>query len=205
MTTNYLLSNWDHNKGGFSIPLQALVNHPDETGQIYERPSFFFKWELENILSKKDYWMARRRNDIRRATFKNGKVWDYIVNKEFETLDAWAYDCGFYADEICYGTNRVYKDCPPVYVTVNELMDAIQRDQFGFLLAMEIGERGKKCLAMYPDGLIVEGTVYDDSHISRGAYGICVTFGGEFYYAKSRLPRGVRVYLPQPGGGYRVC
>lgn len=205
MTTHFLLTNWDHYNGKFYLPFQTLVDRPDEVGEQYERPCFLFKWEIDNIRTRSQYWRARRLKQIRHATFKDGKVWDYVVKKTYETLDLWAHDCGFYADEICYGTNRVYKNHPLVYVTIAMLSDAIHRDQFGFLLSVEVGERGSRCLALYPDGFMVEGTVFNDYHISRGSYDTCITIAGIYYYSKSRLPKGMKLYLPQPGGGYRLC
>lgn len=110
-TINYsktLLSNAQlHSGTTFGIyPITKIFKNENTA---YSKPYFFLDKELYlNIETIHDFVRERLAGNIRhcKIIWKSKRFYDYIVHKEFNSLEEWAVDCGYTIDNIRYGVNR---------------------------------------------------------------------------------------------------
>ena len=98
---NILLDNW--NGYNFGQDLSVLAGNV-----LYQNESdcyFFLKKELGVTA---DTWnAAKAAGQIRHCKPYRGQFMDYVVKKNFDTLEEWAADAGGSLNDVLYGTNRV--------------------------------------------------------------------------------------------------
>jgi hypothetical protein len=171
---NFLINNW--NGRNFGKPFYQIISDFERRDLAYMyQPYFFLKREL--AFTQPDQYQDAKRNDmIRHAKYYRGMWLDYVVGKEFDTLDEWAEDCGADSRDILYGVNRfhmyqrdTYTPHPSRYVTLTRLLDSLGYVcdyTFTELLEKlesktEVPEKGQRCLVKRPDGSIVIARVMD--------------------------------------------
>lgn len=103
MINSTLLNNW--NGYDFGIKLDELANRPDWKWLTYNC-YFFLRSELE-VKDKAQWDIAKRAGKIRHCKIYRGRFLDYVVQKEFNTLEQWVADAGGRIEDVIYGDNRV--------------------------------------------------------------------------------------------------
>jgi hypothetical protein len=117
-----LLSKWNNKFRDFGKTMMQLGSGTNNgSADSY----FFLKRELEYDTYEK--WRhAKRTGMIRHCIIHDGKFYDYIVNKHYDSLEDWLYsvDALFYHD-VLYGSNRIHKGITPNYVTFDRLLQGL--------------------------------------------------------------------------------
>lgn len=136
MINQTLLNNWNQHAGEFSVRFYKIV--PDATAYHNYHPYFFLKRELE--VGTESWKEAKARGVIRHCKIYRGKFLDYVVHKEFNTIEEWVADAGGTMDDVLFGTNRVHKQVynydyttmrgscspgTPKYITLDVLLKAL--------------------------------------------------------------------------------
>lgn len=132
--SDILLDRW--NGYDFGATLSTLANNDDRNWRYHGNACYFFLKKELDVAS--DNWdAAKRRGDIRHCKPYRGQFMDYVVKKNFDTLEEWAADAGGSLDDVLYGTNRVHKQLwllqdgthtytrqagTPMYVELNVLL-----------------------------------------------------------------------------------
>jgi len=85
---------------------------------------FFLERELD--YTTREAWRdAKRKGLIRHCVIHDGKFYDYIVKKHYDSLLDWATSCGGSLSNVLYGTNRVHSGSKPIHVTLSHLLDRL--------------------------------------------------------------------------------
>jgi len=105
------------------IDLAKLTNTPMRRAlcKLY----FFFNRELTvNNTNDPVVYNQLKNDSIRHLIPYKGHYFDYIVNKEYNTLHEWAEENGEDVGNICYGVNRVFNFAEPVrvYIKLQQLL-----------------------------------------------------------------------------------
>jgi hypothetical protein len=82
---------------------------------------FFLKRELD-YKSPQAWKEAKKNGLIRHCIIHDGKFYDYIINKHYDSLTHWIASCGGFMCDVLYGTNRVHIGILPKYVTLGKLL-----------------------------------------------------------------------------------
>jgi hypothetical protein len=119
-----LLSKWNNKFRDFGLSMTDLGRN-NNVGSFDSY--FFLKRELEYNTYKK-WRQAKRDGMIRHCIIHDGKFYDYIVNKHYDSLEDWLYsvdaDASFYHD-VLYGSNRVHRGIQPNYVSFDRLLQGL--------------------------------------------------------------------------------
>lgn len=104
MMNSILKSKWSEGRSAFDVDLGDV-----ETYKVNSHYDFnhylFLKRELEVTA---DNWAEAKRNGlIRHAKLYRGKFLDYVVHKQFNTIEEWVADAGGKMEDVLYGENRV--------------------------------------------------------------------------------------------------
>jgi hypothetical protein len=88
---------------------------------------FFLSSEL-SVKTPVQYVEAIKNKKIRHCIPYNGKYYDYIVKKEFNTLAEWVMDADATAnlEMVCYGTNHLHKGGQSQCITLRLLLSKYQ-------------------------------------------------------------------------------
>lgn len=132
MINQTLLNNWNQDAGEFSVRFYKIV--PDATAYHNNHPYFFLKRELE--VGAESWKEAKACGEIRHCKIYRGKFLDYVVHKEFNTIEEWVADAGGTMEDVLFGTNRVHKQMysyetgmlttgTPKYITLDVLLRAL--------------------------------------------------------------------------------
>lgn len=101
MINQTLLNSW--NGYSFGLTLNQLAGNRE--WYIFEPSYFFLRKELS--VTAQTWNDAKRRGEIRHCKIYRGKFLDYVVRKEFATLQDWVKDAGGRMEDVLYGENRV--------------------------------------------------------------------------------------------------
>ena len=186
-----LLENWSEANGDFGYSLPTLLGQY-LTDESVDNPYFFFEWELDNIRTRGEYWRARRHKQIRHCTIRNGKFYDYMVDREFNSLLELATDSHRPLNSIMYGTNRMHRGYRSISVTITFLVNFIEKDLFRYIFNNRIIRPDTKCVIVYNDVPEI-AMIYDRNDIAY--FTTCIVYRGMTYYRKSDLPNGAQLYV----------
>lgn len=98
---------------------------------------FFFDSELDlPVQTDRKEYVELKNKHIRHLIPYRGRYYDYIVNKEYNTLKEWADENGKNVSSICYGINRIYQntsyfDCANMYITLEKLLKFLDPNYTG--------------------------------------------------------------------------
>jgi hypothetical protein len=208
---NFLIKKWKEFQYG--IPLNHVMD--GVRGDIY-RPNFFLRSEL-SFRTPKDWREALNRGLIHHCKPVNGKWYDYITNKHYDSLKEWANNCNATFDDILFGVNRIYKNHKSTYIHINHLLDKLgYSDTFtSIFLSLEVDKKDlvddPLCLAKRPDGSISVSKVRDKKFdsLDPGSSSdivICVPMDNDGniveYSRRSSLPDGMTIYLRNTCGAF---
>jgi len=112
MTTHLILENADK-LASISIAQLTGVQHPNYGRSSH--PSFFLEWEL--TCTKE---IAIQLGIYRHCKPYKGHFLDYIVRKEYATLEDWVTDCGAQMKQIRFGYQKF--DDQQTHVSLEELI-----------------------------------------------------------------------------------
>ena len=122
MINSFLLNKWTGYS--FGVGLASIIN--ETWTWVYEDAYMFLKREL-SVTNKEQYLKAKTQNLIRHCKPYRGKWLDYVVHKEFDTLEDWVKDCGATMGDILYGVNRVHlstrQPYTPKYICLGHLLE----------------------------------------------------------------------------------
>ena len=79
--------------------LERIILSPKDA----RKPNLYFFDKIELTMNVET---LRERGLFRHCKFYKDKYYDYIVKKEFGTLEEWIADCGALTSNIMYGVNR---------------------------------------------------------------------------------------------------
>ena len=188
-----LNANLDGSSATFSMFAGYMTPDPT-THDTY----FFLRRELD-VTDMNKYKKAYSEGKIRHCKPYRGGWFDYIVRKEFTTLEEWIKDAGDTMENVLYGVNRVYRQDwqktreagkyvgqAPKYVTLETILE-----YYGYVkpppavnsftdianeLNMKITNEGGKCLVKKSDGVIVVGKIIDikQSKFSNTPTQVCI-------------------------------
>lgn len=100
-----------------------LLAGVSNTYTLSEQYYFFFESELSlSIPEDRKEYVEMKNKYIRHLIPYKGHYYDYVVNKEYDTLNDWAIDNNKTVDSILYGYNSRYSHIPKVYITLNKLL-----------------------------------------------------------------------------------
>lgn len=117
----FLLLKWNKHSRDFGKTMMQL-GHVTNNGSA---DSYFFL-ERELDYTTREAWRdAKKKGLIRHCTIHNGKFYDYIVNKHYDSLPDWTTSCGGYLHNVLYGTNRIYNGSKPIHVTLAHLLNRL--------------------------------------------------------------------------------
>lgn len=132
-TINYsktLLSNVQQYTTTFGIyPYNKLFENENTA---YSKPYFFLDKELYLKLKNYDDFLREKKSgNIRhcKILYKSKTFYDYIVHKEFNSLEEWAADCGCTIDNVRYGVNRTYSNECLDYIHIYNLINTFTTDK----------------------------------------------------------------------------
>lgn len=98
LINSILKRKWSEHHDGYAVKFD------DSTHTSY-RQYFFLKRELDVTI---EGWLAAKRvGMIRHCKIYCGKFLDYVVGKEFKTIEEWVADAGGRMEDVLYGENRV--------------------------------------------------------------------------------------------------
>lgn len=104
MINTTLINNWNDNKSSFDVDLSKIDTYGVPRNYDYNH-YLFLRRELEVTA---DGWAeAKKRGLIRHCKIYRGKFLDYVVHKEFNTIEDWVADAGGKMEDVLYGENRV--------------------------------------------------------------------------------------------------
>jgi hypothetical protein len=220
MMNSFLLSKWNGQLFGDA-----------KTWDWSQVNSYFFLMRELLVTNKDQYVNAKKDNLIRHCKPHNGKWLDYIVHKEFATLEDWVKDCGGTLGDVLYGVNRVHQNSnnTPKYIYLNTLLSNLgfvfppvvdippKLDAFVDILkymndSSYVSPRGNKCLIKKPDGSIVIGYVVDLKYYNledRVESHVAVSvpqenpYIADQYIRMSDMPKGMVVYFKTSTGEFR--
>jgi len=121
----FLLNKW--NDVDFGAKFYQIAGTADR----HENNAYFFLSRELTITNHDEYLEAKHEGFIRHCKPYCGRWLDYVVQKEFKTLEAWVNDCGAVLSDVLYGTNRVHQyiwregvkvSQRPVYVQLSRLL-----------------------------------------------------------------------------------
>lgn len=188
-----LITNWKTQTNDFGYSLQQLLCDP-LIDDYTHNPYLYFSWELENICTRREYWKAYGRKQIRRCVIRNGKFYDFMVKRDFNSLEEWATDSNHDVSSIVYGTYHMRRGYKAVYVKLKTLINFIKNDVFLYLLNSNvIGLYTNKCIVVYND-IPTICSVYDRFY--NGEYTTSIVYEGNQYFRKSDLPYNTHLFLP---------
>jgi hypothetical protein len=215
---NFLLSKW--NGDNFGIRLNTLT----DVDRWVHGPTFdsylFLERELQ-FTNSAEWRHAKNRGLIRHVKPYAGKWLDYVVKKNFDTLEEWLNDCNASVDDVAYGVNRVHKGMQPKFVKLKQLLDKLgyveppaEDDSFTHILidvlnaTKDVPVQGQRCLVKRPDGSIVISRVVDlrfcelDCVGTKLAISVPLDREGWFkdYTHMSQLPKDMVVYVRNTDG-----
>jgi hypothetical protein len=98
----------------------------------YAKPYFFLDKELYlNMINYNDFLREKLAGNIRhcRILYASKTFYDYIVHKEFNSLEEWAADCGYSIDNVRYGVNRSYSNHDVDYINIHSLIHNFTADK----------------------------------------------------------------------------
>jgi hypothetical protein len=101
----------------------------------FNKPYFFLEKELYlNMINYNDFVREKLAGNIRhcRILYGSKTFYDYIVHKEFNSLEEWAADCGYTIDNIRYGINRPYissNERNIDYINIHSLVNSFTADK----------------------------------------------------------------------------
>lgn len=98
-----LINNWN---AGRMIGVH-MSNIRQQQNNYGSDPYLFLRKELG--VTHETWEEQKRQGNIRHCKVWNNKFLDYVVRKEFNTLEDWLADCGASLDDVLYGVNRVHK------------------------------------------------------------------------------------------------
>ncbi len=103
MINSTLKSKWNAGRSAFDVDLHDVDTYGYST---YNYNNYLFlKRELEVTA---DGWRDAKKNGmIRHAKLYKGKFLDYVVGKQFDTIEEWVKDAGGKMEDVLYGENRV--------------------------------------------------------------------------------------------------
>jgi hypothetical protein len=101
---------------GISISDITHVQHPRYTST----PCFFLHRELGR--TARDLYQTGHYRHAK--VYPRGGYFDYIVKKEFATLEDWVADCGSTMDNVLYGYNKF--DGQPSYILLSYLLNHLK-------------------------------------------------------------------------------
>lgn len=106
MLNSTLIDNWNASRNKYDVDLTIYETYA--VSEMYVNGHYFFlKRELEVT---KDGWAEAKWNGlIRHCKIYKGKFLDYVVHKEFNTIEEWVRDAGGQLKDVLYGENRVNK------------------------------------------------------------------------------------------------
>jgi hypothetical protein len=202
-----LLQNWNGETRDFDVKSDSLW-HLDTTGYVFN-PYFFLTSELD-VITPRQYRIARQNGGIRHCTVHNHKFYDYIVHKYFDTIHDWAEDAGGTIEKVLYGTNRVIRGERPKYVMLHVLLAKLgypqetRDDTFTSILA-KLGisvdkKQSKRCLVQDENSTITIARLTNCSYnefvlVLPGPNMTPVTR----YSKLSDMPTGTKVFLHSTG------
>jgi hypothetical protein len=86
------------------------LSHASVSWHNFTRPYFFFDRELEHESLVDEVEYARLKNEsIRHLIPYSGRYYDYIAQKEYNTLSEWAVDNGETLENIHYGVVKKHR------------------------------------------------------------------------------------------------
>jgi len=104
MINSILKSKWNEHRSSFDADLSHVETYGVRPHYDYDH-YLFLKRELEVTA---DNWAeAKRKGLIRHCKLYRGKFLDYVVQKQFNTIEEWVADAGGTLEDILYGENRV--------------------------------------------------------------------------------------------------
>jgi hypothetical protein len=122
MINTTLISGWNDVKNSFNADLHNVETygiHPNYDYNHY----LFLKRELGVTA---DTWTEAKKNGlIRHAKLYRGKFLDYIVQKQFNTIEEWVADVGGKMDDVLYGENRVVQGSNWEWDPINRIQKKI--------------------------------------------------------------------------------
>jgi len=197
---NFLLNKW--NGYNFGKTFAEIANGDD---MYTNDPYFFLDRELDYTNRKE--WLEAKRNGLIRHVKPYRKKWlDYVVGKEFNTLQEWVTDCGGTLDDVRYGVNRVHQTNwrgQPLQAKLVCLSHFLR--QIGYEEARHINVPVGKvvsCRIENPDGSTVIGStinkwampIHTDRQYIHDIIRFPMTKGkDEYYYCPSEMPKGTKV------------
>ena len=108
MINEILKDNWNAQVHiGGSMWWYDNKKYPHTDPSTYD-PYLFLKREIGVTATE---WKDAKKNGIIRhcKVIRGGKFYDYIVRKEFASIQDWLQDAGAKLEDILYGTNRIHK------------------------------------------------------------------------------------------------
>ena len=210
-----LLQKWNEQSRDFDVYPDSLW-HATTTGFVFN-PYFFLAPELD-VITPRQYRIARQRGTIRHCTVHNNKFYDYIVKKYFDTIHDWAEDAGCKVHNVLYGTNRVMNGETPKYVMLHVLLAKLgyigqgnesELDESFHHMLTRLGvltekKQSKRCLVQYDDGTI---TIARLTNCSYNEF-VLIVPGPDMtpvttYSKLSEMPPKSKVFLRTPTGQFQ--
>ena len=112
---------------------RRLVDIPD----VHEPYYFFFMDELGVLMQSNKYPKSadsfRQYQELKKTTLRHmipckGEFYDYIVDKNYATLDEWARDNKQSTSNILYGRNRVFSNNHDSYIMLDDLLFTLNKN-----------------------------------------------------------------------------
>lgn len=207
----FLIKKWS--EFNYGIPLNRVM---DEVRGYVHRPSFFLRNELY-FTTPKEWRDAMNRGFVHHCKPHNGKWYDYISNRHYDTIEDWVSACGATLDDVLFGVNRIYMNHKSIYVNIHQLLDKLGYiDTFTSIAeSLDLGgdslRDSRLCLAKRPDGSISVSKIRDKKFDSldpgaRSDIVVCVPIDSDGniteYSRLSQLPVGMTIYLRGTCGAF---
>ncbi len=117
-----LLSKWNKYSRDFGKTMMQLGNETNNGSA----DSYFFLEEELRIKTREAWKEAKKNGKIRHCIIHDGKYYDYIVNKHYDSLEEWLDSANGTYTDVRYGTNRVHNGTKPNYVTLARLLQGLE-------------------------------------------------------------------------------
>lgn len=104
MINSILKSKWNDSKNSFDADLSGVDTYGVHSYYDYNH-YLFLRRELD--VTQENWANAKKDGVIRHCKLYRGKFLDYIVHKEFKTIEEWVADAGGKMEDVLYGENRV--------------------------------------------------------------------------------------------------
>lgn len=207
---NFLLKKWSEFDHG--IPLNRVMD--EVRGHVY-RPSFFLRTELY-FTTPKEWRNAMNRGFVHHCKPHNGKWYDYMSNRHYDTIEDWVSSCGSTLDDVLFGVNRIYSNHKSIHIHIHQLLDKLgYLDTFTSIAkSLDLDDSlvdTRLCLAKRPNGSISVSKIRDKKFDSVDPQSssnivICVPMDNEDniveYSRRSDLPSGMTIYLRATCGAF---